>query len=92
MPEPFAALNPDTASKYGVKNGERIVVESPRGKVKLKANITKAIPPDSVFIPHGWKEQLYNDLTDDKSLDPIAGSFSTRAFLCRIRKVQGESK
>jgi len=86
-PEPFAALNPNTASKYGVKDGERIVVESPRAGVKLKAKITKVVPPDTVFIPHGWKEPRYNDLTDDKNVDPIAGSFSTRAFLCRLRKV-----
>jgi len=40
-----------------------------------------------VFIPHGWEEPLYNDLTDDHEVDPISGGFSTRAFLCTVQKV-----
>lgn len=87
FPEPFAAINLATARKYGVQDGEWVVVESPRASVQLKLKMTKAVPPDAVFIPHGWKEPRYNDLTDDQNVDPIAGSFSTRAFLCRLKKV-----
>ena len=87
FPEPFAAIHPSTASNYQVKDGERVVVESARASVELKAKITKSVPPNTVFIPHGWKEPRYNDLTDDEHVDPIAGSFSTRAFLCRIGKI-----
>jgi len=86
FPAPFAALNPSTASMYSIGDGELVLVESPRASITLRAKITKAIPPGSVFIPHGWKEPRYNDLTDDRTLDPIAGSFSTRAFLCRIAR------
>jgi anaerobic selenocysteine-containing dehydrogenase len=85
FPEPFAAMNPSTASEYQINDGNRTVVESPRGSVILKAKITKAIPPNTVFIPTGWRQ--INDLTDDKETDPIIGTFCTRAFLCRIRKV-----
>ena len=87
LPEPFAAINPATAIKYGVKNGEVVIVESPRAGIRLKAKVTKAVPPDTVFIPHGWRDLGYNDLTDDEAVDPIAGSFSTRAFLCRLIRV-----
>lgn len=90
FPEPYAALNPATASQYGVQEGEWIAVESPRASVTLKAKTTKAVPPGTVFIPHGWREPRYNDLTDDKMVDPIGGGFSTRAFLCRIEKLEGE--
>jgi len=86
FPEPFAAVHPSTASKYHVKDGGQVIVESLRAHIKLKAKITMAVPPNTVFIPHGWKEPHYNDLTDDKNVDPIAGSFSTRAFLCELRK------
>lgn len=87
FPEPFAGVNPATGAKYGVQDGEWVIVESPRASVQLKAKITKTVPPNTVFIPHGWKEPRYNDLTDDKNVDPIAGSFSTRAFLCRLKKI-----
>ena len=87
FPEPFAALHPATAQKYSAEDSEWIVVESPRGSVKLRVKITKAVPPNSVFMPHGWKEPRYNDLTDDQEVDPIGAAFCTRAFLCRVRKV-----
>lgn len=86
-PEPNAFLNPSTATEYEVNNGEMIVVESPRGSIRLKAKLTKAVPPNTVFIPHGWRGLGHNNLTDDRVVDPIAGSFSTRAFLCRLNKV-----
>ena len=87
FPEPYAAINPETAFRYHIHNGEKVIVKSPRGKIAVPVEITKAVPPDMVFIPHGWETTLYNDLTDDYEVDPIAGSFSTRAFLCNLQKI-----
>jgi len=86
LPEPLAILNPATALKYEIKDGELIIVESPKASIELKARVTKAVPPDTVFIPGCWREPFNNDLPDDKAVDPIAGGYNTRAFLCRITK------
>ena len=87
FPEPYAAINPETATRYNIQNGEKVIVKSPRGQITLPVKITKTIPSGMVFIPHGWEEPLYNDLTDDHEVDPISGGFSTRAFLCTVQKV-----
>ncbi len=86
FPEPYAAINDKTASQYKIKNDEKVIVTSPRNEITVRAKIAKAIPPGMVFIPHGWDKPDYNNLTDDSGVDPIAGSFSTRAFLCNIKK------
>jgi anaerobic selenocysteine-containing dehydrogenase len=39
---------------YGVKNKEWMMVESPRGAIKVKARITTNIIPGVVCCQHGW--------------------------------------
>jgi anaerobic selenocysteine-containing dehydrogenase len=54
LPEPSADLHPETALRYGVKNKEWMIVESPRGAIKVKARVTTNIVAGSVCIQHGW--------------------------------------
>jgi anaerobic selenocysteine-containing dehydrogenase len=53
-PEPTADIHPDTASGYGVKNKEWMIVESPRGAIRVKARVTPNIVPGVVCCQHGW--------------------------------------
>jgi len=53
-PEPSADIHPETALRYGVKNKEWMVVESPRGAIKVKARVTTNIIPGVVCCQHGW--------------------------------------
>jgi anaerobic selenocysteine-containing dehydrogenase len=53
-PEPSADIHPDTAVRYGVKNREWMIVESPRGAIKVKARVTTNIIPGVVCCQHGW--------------------------------------
>jgi anaerobic selenocysteine-containing dehydrogenase len=53
-PEPSADIHPETALRYGVKNKEWMVVESPRGAIKAKARVTTNIVPGVVCCQHGW--------------------------------------
>lgn len=46
-------MNPTTAARYGIQDGERIWVESIRGKVKIKAKLFSGIKPDVIAIPLG---------------------------------------
>jgi len=85
-PEPEAELHPDTASKYGISDKDRMVVESPRGSIELKAKVTEDIIPGIVSIAHGWHEANANILTDETPSDPVGGNPSLKALLCRIKK------
>ena len=53
-PEPTAELHPDTAGEHGVEHKQWMVVESPKGAVKVRANLTARIIPGVVCLQHGW--------------------------------------
>lgn len=54
-----AELNPKTAAKLGVEDGERIWVASQRGKIPARARISPAAPPDSVVMAAGQGHTAY---------------------------------
>ena len=53
-PEPSADIHPETARLYGIKHKEWMIVESPRGAIKVKARVTTNIVPGVVCCQHGW--------------------------------------
>ena len=53
-PYPTLHIHPDTASVRGIKNGDWVVVESPHGWIKLKAEYYPGTRPDTVMALHGW--------------------------------------
>ncbi|MCX5886553.1 MAG: molybdopterin-dependent oxidoreductase, partial [Proteobacteria bacterium] len=85
-PEPYLEIHPETARESGVKNGDKVIVESPRGKVAIKAQLTEGIMPSVVHIPHGWVEFDCNLLTDHEKRDPVSGFPGLKSALCRVRK------
>lgn len=54
LPEPSADIHPETAIRYGIKNKQWMIVESPRGAIKVKARVTTNIVPGAVCCQHGW--------------------------------------
>lgn len=53
-PEPSADLHPDTAARHGIRNKAWMVVETPRGAIKVRAHVTPNIVPGVVCCQHGW--------------------------------------
>ncbi|MGF1513891.1 MAG: molybdopterin oxidoreductase family protein [Elainellaceae cyanobacterium] len=53
-PEPFLEIHPRDAQRLDIEDGRRVEVRSRRGVVRLKAKVTKAISPGTVFIPMHW--------------------------------------
>jgi anaerobic selenocysteine-containing dehydrogenase len=53
-PEPTADIHPETAAKHGVRNKQWMLVESPRGAIKVKARVTSNIVAGVVCVQHGW--------------------------------------
>jgi anaerobic selenocysteine-containing dehydrogenase len=86
-PEPVAEIHPDTASHYGVKDSDMILVETKKGQIKVKVKTTADIMPGVVNVLHGWAAELnQNVLTDVEAQDPVTGYPELRALACRIRK------
>jgi anaerobic selenocysteine-containing dehydrogenase len=82
-------VHPDDASRLGLVDGEPASVRSRAGTVTIPAEVTDAIRPGVVSIPHGWGHDLpgvelsvarryagvnSNLLADEDLVDPVSGN------------------
>ncbi len=82
-------VHPDDASRLGLVDGESASVVSRAGAVTIPAQVTDAIRPGVVSIPHGWGHDLpgvelsvarryagvnSNLLADEELVDPVSGN------------------
>lgn len=88
-PEPRADIHPDTAVRYGVVDEEMVDVETPRGKITVKARVNDGIMPGVVDVSHAWPQATVNMLTDNAPGDPISGYPIFKGLLCRVRRSSG---
>jgi len=98
-PDPLVEINPATAKRLGILEGDWVWIESLRGRIKQRARLTEGIHPGVVHAQHGWwfpeknppeygfKESNVNLLTGGMPYDPHTGGESFRSFLCKVYKV-----
>jgi anaerobic selenocysteine-containing dehydrogenase len=86
-PDAEAMIHPATAQKYDITHGEMVGVETPRGSIRLKANVTQDIMPGVVSVPHGWASANSNVLLDSKLLDRVSGYINLNGVACRLNKL-----
>jgi anaerobic selenocysteine-containing dehydrogenase len=92
-------IHPKAAERAGIKNGDAIRVESPRGAVSGTALLWSGIREDTIFVPNtfGPAQKMAGDLgtpyyepanllTDDRYFDNLSGQQAYKCFACRIRK------
>jgi len=53
-PQPEIEINPETAAKYGIENGDQVWIENGMGKCRQRAKITPIVPPWMVNADYGW--------------------------------------
>ncbi len=54
IPEPVAEINPRDADSLGLRDGEKVRVETRLSAITLKASINSLIPEKVVRVMHGW--------------------------------------
>jgi Anaerobic dehydrogenases, typically selenocysteine-containing len=89
MPYPLVDINPIDARPRGIQHGDLVVISSPRGSIKMKANVTDNILNGVVSMPHHWPDEAnVNLLIDDKNLDPISGFPAFKSQLCQVSRYE----
>jgi anaerobic selenocysteine-containing dehydrogenase len=100
MVYPITQINPETAKKHGIKDGDWIWIESPRGRIRQVARVFPGIDPRVVmatgnwFYPeepaplHGLTISNPNMLTSNEHFDPMYGAPDLTCLLCKIYKVE----
>ena len=99
-PQMFCEMSPELATMRGIKNGEKVILESTRGSLWAKAIVTERIQPFTVLgqtihqvgIPwhYGWTwpkngGDSANILCPSVG-DPNTGIPETKAFMVNVRK------
>lgn len=99
QPEPICEISPEAAQKYGIKDGEWMVIENMRGKIQQKAKVVPGMDPRVVLADwawwfpergpqgnlYGWDESNINILTNgEPPYDHNIGSWNTKGVPCKI--------
>jgi thiosulfate reductase/polysulfide reductase chain A len=89
-------INPRTAEKIGVREGDEVWVESRFGRVKARAHLTEGIHPEVVGLQHGFGHWALGRAakgrgTSDAALrptraDPISGQALHKECCVRVYK------
>ncbi|NDC43202.1 MAG: formate dehydrogenase subunit alpha, partial [Chitinophagia bacterium] len=84
-------INPEDAARHLIAEGDMVCVESPRGKVDIKAHITDEVKPGVLSSTFHFPEIMLNNITssvaDSEALCP-----EYKVVACNIRKSRGEYK
>ncbi|MHB1349054.1 MAG: molybdopterin-containing oxidoreductase family protein [Desulfobulbaceae bacterium] len=88
-------IHPADAAAHGIKEGDRIRVETPRGSLTMPAHLCDEAHQGVIRIAWGWGELdpacNLNSLTDDQRRNPVIGTPSGRNFMCRITRIAGQN-
>ena len=100
-PDPLIEMHPELAQAKGIEEGDWVWVETPRGRVKLRAKLFDGIDPRVVsaefgwWFPekgapdYGWSESNINVLTmDGPPLDPGMGATNLKGLMCNIERAR----
>ncbi|MBW2017171.1 MAG: molybdopterin-dependent oxidoreductase [Deltaproteobacteria bacterium] len=68
--ESFAEIHPGTASTYHLKEGDRIYVDSPAGRVRVRVHLFEGAMPGVVFLPLGFGHHAYDEYQKGKGVNP----------------------
>lgn len=95
--EAIVEMNPKTAEKYGLKDGEMIYIESRKGRIQQRLKVAEHVHPMVVVASFGWwdteaednefnwRKYNINVLTDgDPPNDPATGSVQLRGVPVRV--------
>jgi anaerobic selenocysteine-containing dehydrogenase len=95
-------VHPRTAAAHGIRNGDEVLVESPRGAIRGTALLWEGIREDTLFVPNtfGPRQRMgeelgtpayeaANTLLDDRYFDNLSGQQAYKCFACRISRAAG---
>ena len=97
-------IHPADAADRGLEDGAAAVVSSRAGEVQLPVEITEALMPGVVSIPHGWGHHRdglgcstaqahagvsANDVTDEQYVDRLSGTAAFNGVPVKVSAAPG---
>ena len=84
-PEALLEINPEDAKKLGIRNNDMVEVESRRGAIQLKAEVTSKVPKRVLFTTFHFREAPVNKLTNS-AFDPVSEIPELKGCSVKIRR------
>jgi formate dehydrogenase major subunit len=91
LTEDSLLINPEDAAMHQIADGDMICVESPRGKVDIRAKVTTEVRTGVLSTTFHFPEIMVNNLTSDEH-DSEAKCPEYKVVAVRIRKSKGKYK
>ncbi len=91
LTEDVLMIHPDDASAHSISDGDLVCLESPRGKVDVKARLTDEVNPGVLSTTFHFPEIMVNNITSDIH-DSEALCPEYKVVSVRIRKSRGKRR
>ena len=91
LKDDYLMINPEDAKEHFIKEGDYVCLESPRGKVDVRARITDEVNPGVLSTTFHFPEIMINNITGDVH-DSEAMCPEYKVVAVRIRKSKGKFK
>jgi thiosulfate reductase/polysulfide reductase chain A len=90
-------INKSRAEKLGIKDGDSVIVETPKVRKSIRVKVTELLHPDCVWLPSaygGFSQSAklaygvginYNDFLEP-TIEPISGIVMTQEIIVKVRK------
>ena len=92
----LAEINPKTAALFGLGNGKYAILTTPKGKVRIKLNLSEGIMPGLIAIPRGLGHTAGGRFLADKGInvneligtveDPVSGLNAAWGIRASLKK------
>ncbi|MBU2498207.1 MAG: molybdopterin-dependent oxidoreductase [Proteobacteria bacterium] len=84
VPQPFLEMNARKAREMGIKDGDRVILETPHAGITLRAKPTEGIAYDVVCTQNGWWQSC--EALDLPGYDPFSSAGANVNLLYRVDK------
>jgi len=91
LTEDVLMIHPEDASRHLIANGDMVCLESPRGKVDVKARLSDEVNQGVLSTTFHFPEIMVNNITSDVH-DSEAKCPEYKVVSVRIRKSKGKHK
>jgi anaerobic selenocysteine-containing dehydrogenase len=98
-PRPTVEIHPGTAERFGIRNGDEVLIKTRTGEISQFARISDKIHPRVIYVSYGWwfpesdhetqyewKKSNYNMLISADRLGREFGTPNIKGIGCNIRK------
>ena len=85
--EAFVELHPSDARKRGIHHGDVVEVATRRGRVQLRAILSRQVRPGCIWMPLHFAEARANVLTNDVG-DAVTGTAEYKVCAAEVRLVE----